>query len=46
VFFDDFSAGLGSFVETGEGDWNTEGLISTTGYPVSGSGAPAAHSDN
>jgi hypothetical protein len=46
VFFDDFSAGLGSFVETGEGDWNTEALISTTGYPVSGSGAPAAHSDN
>jgi hypothetical protein len=46
VFFDDFSAGLASFTETGEGDWNTEALISAAGYPASGSGAPAAHSDN
>ncbi|HEX9618597.1 MAG TPA: LamG domain-containing protein, partial [Polyangiaceae bacterium] len=46
LFFDDFSGGLSQWVETGEGDWNTEGLHSMSGYPGLGSGSPAAHSDN
>jgi hypothetical protein len=46
VLGDQFAAGLGQWVETGEGDWNTESLHSTSGYPASGSGAPAAHADN
>lgn len=46
VFLDDFSAGLSQWTETGEGDWNTESLVSSSGYPSTSSGAPAAHSDN
>ncbi len=46
LLFDDFSNGLGKWTETGEGDWNTETLHSTNGYPASGSGSPAAHVDN
>jgi subtilisin len=45
LFFDNFSNGLGKWVQTGEGDWNTESLHLTTGYPSDGSGSPAAHSD-
>ena len=46
IFSDNFSSGLGRWTETGEGDWNTESLHTSAGYPATGSGAPAAHSDN
>lgn len=46
AFFDDFSDNLGNWSETGEGDWNTESLVSNRDYPSWGSGSPAAHSDN
>lgn len=46
LFADDFSQGLGQWIETGEGDWNTESLHSSSGYPAGASGSPAAHSDN
>jgi hypothetical protein len=46
LFSDTFTAGLGQWTETGEGDWNTESLHTSSGYPGSGSGSPAAHSDN
>lgn len=45
TFFDNFSSGLGRWTESGEGDWNTEALVSSTGYPATGSSAPAAHAD-
>jgi hypothetical protein len=46
LFFDEFSAGLDQWTESGDGDWNTESLHSSSGYPGTGSGSPAAHSDN
>jgi FtsP/CotA-like multicopper oxidase with cupredoxin domain len=46
LFCDTFDNGLASWTESGEGDWNTEALHSASGYPASGSGSPAAHSDN
>jgi len=46
VFCDTFNNGLANWTESGEGDWNTEALHATTGYPATGSGSPAAHSDN
>lgn len=45
LFCDDFGSGLGNWTESGEGDWNTESLHSTSGHPSTGSGSPAAHSD-
>jgi CubicO group peptidase (beta-lactamase class C family) len=45
-FFDAFAAPLTQWTESGEGDWNTESLHASTGYPVSASGAPAAHADD
>jgi hypothetical protein len=45
AFFDNFGSGLGRWTESGEGDWNTEALISSAGYPATGSSAPAAHAD-
>ena len=44
-FFDNF-ANLTKWTESGEGDWNTESLHSSWGYPLGGSGSPAAHSDD
>jgi hypothetical protein len=47
LFSANFGGGLAGWTETGEGDWNTESLHSTAGYPASGaSGSPAAHADN
>jgi hypothetical protein len=46
LFSENFSTGLGRWSETGEGDWNTEPLHSSSGYPAGASGSPAAHSDN
>ncbi|MCP4600818.1 MAG: hypothetical protein GY847_09850 [Proteobacteria bacterium] len=46
IVFDDFASGLDQWIETGEGDWNTESRHSSSGYPSDGTGSPAAHSDN
>jgi FtsP/CotA-like multicopper oxidase with cupredoxin domain len=46
LFCDTFGGGLANWSESGEGDWNTEALHATTNYPGTGSGSPAAHSDN
>jgi hypothetical protein len=46
LFCDGFGGGLGNWTESGEGDWNTESLHATTGYPAAGSGSPAAHADD
>lgn len=46
LFFDNFSSGLGQWSETGHGDFNTESLHASTGYPAVASGSPAAHADN
>jgi hypothetical protein len=46
LFNDTFNRGLAQWTETGEGDWNTESLHATSGYPGAASGAPAAHADN
>ena len=46
LFSSNFSGGLGAWTETGEGDWNTEPLHSSSGYPGGASGSPAAHADN
>lgn len=46
VIYSDSFANLNDWSETGDGDWNTESLHSSWGYPWSGSGSPAAHSDN
>jgi CubicO group peptidase (beta-lactamase class C family) len=45
VFTDNF-ASLGQWTESGEGDWNTETLHASTGYPGTASGSPAAHVDD
>jgi hypothetical protein len=45
LFCDGFGGGLANWTESGEGDWNTESLHATTGYPTAGSGSPAAHAD-
>src|SRR5262245_55177954 len=46
TLFSDNFANLTQWTETGEGDWNTETLHATTGYPGTGSGSPAAHVDD
>jgi hypothetical protein len=46
LFFDNFANGLAQWSETGHGDFNTESLHTTSGYPMTASGSPAAHSDN
>ena len=46
TLFSETFTNLSSWTETGDGDWNTEGLPSSSGYPGSGSNAPVAHSDN
>lgn len=45
LFSDSFTS-LGSWTQTGKGNWNTESLNSTNQYPSSGSGSPAAHCDS
>jgi hypothetical protein len=45
VLFSDTFSNLNAWTETGEGDWNTEALSSSAGYPATGSGSNAAHSD-
>ncbi|MDH5672575.1 MAG: hypothetical protein OEZ06_10530 [Myxococcales bacterium] len=46
LFFDNFSAGLVQWVETGGGNWVTESAVTTTDYPSTGaSGNPIANSD-
>lgn len=44
--FSDSFANLNGWTETGEGDWTAESLASSNQYPGSGSGSPAAHSDD
>lgn len=46
AFSDNFTASLSQWSESGEGDWNTESLHSSSGYPGSASGQPAAHVDD
>jgi hypothetical protein len=46
LFCDGFGGGLANWTESGEGDWNTETLHATTGYPTTGSASPAAHADD
>jgi hypothetical protein len=46
LFCDRFDNGLANWTESGEGDWNTEALHSSSGYPAGASGSPAAHSDD
>jgi len=46
LFSDEFDSGLSKWDETGDGDWSTESLHTSNGYPGDASGSPAAHCDN